>query len=274
MRNRMIKKEFWTDDKILELNLTSRLLFIGIWNFSDDEGISKNNPKVLKAQIFPADDISPGDIDIMLKNMVKIGLLLINEDFTLIKVRNWTDHQKISRPTPSKYEFNRGDDVKFTEDSLSNQGILSTNRIEYNRKKKKVIHQTNKKDELFDEWYNKYPRKVGKQAAIKAWNKPTLTDDDKNKAIQVIDNHIKYWIDKDTEVEHIPHPATWLNNRRFEDVLQAVNLKEQRRADKLARQEANDKANTEQLSKEANTPEALAAKDKALKEAMQKIRRF
>ena len=51
MRNRMIKKEFWTDDKILDLDPVARLLFIGIWNFSDDEGILKNNGKVLKQEV-------------------------------------------------------------------------------------------------------------------------------------------------------------------------------------------------------------------------------
>ena len=268
----MIKKEFWTDDKILELEPVERLLFIGIWNFSDDEGILKNNSKVLKAQIFPADDITADDISLVIKNMVKIGLLLINNDATLLKVKNWEDHQKINRPTPSKYKFVRGETASFTEDSVSTHGALTTNRIEKNIKKKNIIHQRKKKDELFDKFYLSYPRKVGKQAAIKAWNK--LTVKQKNQAIKVIDSHVKHWIKLDTDMEHIPHPSTWLNQERFDDVLESVNLKEQLRADRVARQEANQKAATEQLSKEANTPEAIAEKEKAFKEAMQKIRRF
>ena len=272
MRNRMIKKEFWTDDKILELEPVDRLLFIGIWNFSDDEGILKNNSKVLKAQIFPADEITADDINLVIKNMVKIGLLLINNDATLLKVKNWEDHQKINRPTPSKYKFVPGETASFTEDSVSTHGALTTNRIERNRKERNIIHQSKKKDELFDEWYFKYPRKVGKQAAIKAFNRLTLKN--KKEAIDKLDSHIKHWIKTDTEMEHIPHPSTWLNQERFDDVLESVNLKEQLRADKLARQEVQQKVTTEQLSKEANTPEALAEKDKALKEAIQKIRRF
>ena len=42
-RKRVISPEFWTDDNILELDYTCRLLFIGLWNFCDDIGIHKNN---------------------------------------------------------------------------------------------------------------------------------------------------------------------------------------------------------------------------------------
>lgn len=272
MRNRMIKKEFWTDDKILELEPVERLLFIGIWNFSDDEGVLKNNSKVLKAQIFPADDITAEDINLVIKNMVKIGLLLINNDATLLKVKNWEDHQKINRPTPSKYKFVPGETASFTEDSVITHGALTTNRIEKNIKKKNIIHQSKKKDELFDTWYDKYPRKVGKQAAIKAFNRLTLKN--KKIAIDKLDSHIKHWIKTDTEMEHIPHPSTWLNQERFDDVLEATNLKEQLRADRVARQEAKDRAEREHLAKEANSPEARAEKQRALADAKRAIRGY
>ncbi|MBL7086486.1 MAG: hypothetical protein ISS28_05245 [Candidatus Cloacimonetes bacterium] len=31
MRDRMIRKEFWSDDKIVRLSNNAKLLFIGIW---------------------------------------------------------------------------------------------------------------------------------------------------------------------------------------------------------------------------------------------------
>ena len=272
MRNRMIKKEFWTDDKILDLGPVERLLFIGIWNFSDDEGILKNNSKVLKAQIFPADDITASDIDLMLKNMVKIGLLLINNDATLLKVKNWQDHQKINRPTPSKYEFVPGESASFIEASVSNHGALITNTIEKNIKKKNIIHQSKKVNELFESWYSKYPRKVGKQAAIKAFNR--LTVKEKKLAIASLDNHIKHWLKSDTDMEHIPHPSTWLNQKRWEDDLVVDNLKEQQRADRLARQDKQDREERERLSVEANTPEAKEERRKAIEAAKRAVRGF
>ena len=264
MRNRMIKKEFWTDDKILELEPVGKLLFIGIWNFSDDEGILRNSSKVLKAQIFPADDTTVNDIDIMIKNMVNIGLLLINKDNTLLKVKNWTDHQKINRPTPSKYDFVRGEIIPFTEESVRPHGVLTTNRIERNRIERNRIHQSKKKDELFEVWYFKYPRKVGKQAAIKAFSK--LDKKHKQICIDVIDGHVRHWIQLETGMEHIPHPSTWLNEGRYDDQLQAVDLKEQLRADRLEREEANRKAKDKDI-----VPATQEEKEAVLKEIRTKV---
>ena len=60
-RKRILDPKFWTDDKMMELPYLGRLLFIGMWTFSDDEGIHINNSKVLKAEIFPGDEITIDD---------------------------------------------------------------------------------------------------------------------------------------------------------------------------------------------------------------------
>ena len=55
-RIRTIKPEFWEDEKIGNLPIPCRLFFIGCWNFADDFGVIKNNPVLLKSQIFPYDE--------------------------------------------------------------------------------------------------------------------------------------------------------------------------------------------------------------------------
>ena len=37
-RIRTVKPDIWTDEKFVELSPLARLLFIGLWNFADDEG--------------------------------------------------------------------------------------------------------------------------------------------------------------------------------------------------------------------------------------------
>ena len=54
-RKRMIKPEFFVDERIMDLPIPARILFIGMWVYADDEGIFKNSPKQLKVQIFPSD---------------------------------------------------------------------------------------------------------------------------------------------------------------------------------------------------------------------------
>ena len=70
---------------------------------------------------------------------------------------------------------------------------------------------------MFDEFWSIYPRKIAKAVARKAWAR--LTDEQQLMAAKAINTHCEYWRAKETELEFIPHPATWLNQERWEDEL-------------------------------------------------------
>jgi hypothetical protein len=70
----------------------------------------------------------------------------------------------------------------------------------------------------FDEFWQKYPRKVAKKAAMQAFAK--LPPDEQELALDVIDTHVEYWRLKETDTEFIPHPSTWLNQGRHFDELE------------------------------------------------------
>lgn len=208
----MVDPKFWSDDKIIELKPLSRLCFIGLWNFCDDNGVHKNNSKVIKAEIFPADDINISKIDEIVRELVECGLLEISDDDILLRCKNWNVYQKINRPQPSN--------MQFTERSLNNHEPVTANRIEKNIIEdniKETKGQTNKSDDDsgFDQFYNLYPRKVQKERAKKSWKKLNKTD--KVNAMDGLNAYIKYWNNKKVEKEFVPHPATWLNGRSWED---------------------------------------------------------
>lgn len=69
----------------------------------------------------------------------------------------------------------------------------------------------------FDEWYAAYPRHVARAAAMKAWAKLTLPE--RQQAKHSLPDHVRYWRGKGTEWEFLPHPASWLNAKRFLDEL-------------------------------------------------------
>lgn len=70
---------------------------------------------------------------------------------------------------------------------------------------------------MFDEFWALYPRKIAKAVARKAWSR--LNQQQQLDAAKAIQTHIEYWASKETELEFIPHPATWLNQERWEDEL-------------------------------------------------------
>jgi hypothetical protein len=72
----------------------------------------------------------------------------------------------------------------------------------------------------FGAFWQMYPRRVCKVDAQRAWAR--LTAQERIEALRVIPLHTAMWERDRTEWRYIPHAATWLNQRRFEDELEAV----------------------------------------------------
>ncbi|WP_431018214.1 hypothetical protein [Burkholderia gladioli] len=99
-RIRSIKPEFWTSEQVMELSRDARLAFIGLWNFCDDAGIHPASPKRLKAEVFPADDLTADDVRRLVDEL--LALELINEyeiDGQSFWIVTGWHHQKIEKPT-------------------------------------------------------------------------------------------------------------------------------------------------------------------------------
>jgi len=72
----------------------------------------------------------------------------------------------------------------------------------------------------FTEFWELYPRKVGKTKAQKVWGR--LSKQDRVEAFTGLQQHLRWWRVKQVAVEFIPHPTSWLNARRWEDELGAT----------------------------------------------------
>ena len=140
-RIRTIKPEFWEDEKLAKLPVQARLLFIGTWNFADDNGTLLANPILMKSHIFPYEDIDISTISDWIDTLVENGMLIRTtydgKDYLVI--RKFLVHQKINRksiriniPLPSVLqvisEYNKTHGV-LTEPSLQEreQGIGKRN---------------------------------------------------------------------------------------------------------------------------------------------------
>ncbi len=101
-RIRTIKPEFWVDDVMVELSFLTRLLYIGLWNFVDDEGYIEDKPKRIKMQVFPADEVSVEDSLNALEDSGRLHAF-DSDQGRLLQITNWLRHQKISHPTPTRF---------------------------------------------------------------------------------------------------------------------------------------------------------------------------
>lgn len=101
-RIRSIKPDFWTDEKVVELSAFARLLFIGLWNFADDDGRMVFSPKKIKMQIFPADTLDISELFGEIRGESLIDIYTI-ESIEYLQIKNFSEHQKIDKRTPSKH---------------------------------------------------------------------------------------------------------------------------------------------------------------------------
>ncbi|HUS37962.1 MAG TPA: hypothetical protein VMX74_00840 [Pirellulales bacterium] len=139
-RIRTIKPEFCTSDDITALTRDARLLFALMWMFCDDAGRHVASTRLLKREVFPDDDLEPGDMERWVAELTATGLLLPysvdGRDYW--QVTGW-HHQRIDRPT-----------VKFpappdSEDSASVLRVFGetsppeSSRVESSRKEGKGV---------------------------------------------------------------------------------------------------------------------------------------
>jgi len=100
-RKRVIKPDFWNDEKIAKLSRDSRLTFVGMWTASDDYGVIKGHPDWLKNQIFPYDKIKTSEFTKWLNEIENQHFIIAfqyhNETYYFIP--NFLKHQKIDHPS-------------------------------------------------------------------------------------------------------------------------------------------------------------------------------
>ncbi|MEV5606981.1 hypothetical protein [Streptomyces sp. NPDC052225] len=69
----------------------------------------------------------------------------------------------------------------------------------------------------FEDFWQAYPRKVAKGSARTAYVKAVKRGADPATVTAAAAKHAAQWRAAHTEVRFIPHPATWLNQERYED---------------------------------------------------------
>lgn len=187
-RIRSIKPEFWTSETIARLDLLDRLLFIGLWNYADDEGRGKDNPALVRATVFPLDEsVTLQRVHEGLRSLQSAGLIVryMHDGKNVLAITNWLEHQRVSHPTPSKfpapdqaqeYVENPPEDLASPPEALVPEGNRERNR----EQGKELSPSQPSVDDTFEEFWQAYPRRggvrAGKAAAQKQWSKLKLDD--------------------------------------------------------------------------------------------------
>ena len=134
MRIRSIKPEFWRSDDICKLDWETRLVYIGLWSYVDDNGVGRDSEKLIAADLFPQEDDARRTLATIRRALASLadGSQIVRYEADgrqLFYIVRWTAHQKIDRPTRSPYPRPTSDDAitrrGLDEDSTSLRVIVS-----------------------------------------------------------------------------------------------------------------------------------------------------
>jgi len=107
-RIRSIKPEFWKSETIAALSIQTRLTFIGLWSYVDDNGVGRDVEKLIAAEIYPLED-DPREtlahVQRSLSELSEAGRILryTCEGKPYLAIVNWTEHQRIDKPNKPRY---------------------------------------------------------------------------------------------------------------------------------------------------------------------------
>lgn len=229
---RMINSKFWSDSFIVDnLNPLDRYLFLyfltnektnlaGVYELplrtiANETGIDKE--EILRMLERMKTRVEYKDGWVCLVNFIKhqnlnnVSILkgIQNELHSLPEeIHKWVEQTRGVREV-----YERG----TTPDNIIESNLIESKVIKSNQTKNK----SEEYEKSFEEFWKEYPEKVGKGKAYDSWKK--LSDETKLKCLeqiklQVINKHFR----NKSGVDYIPHPTTWLNQKRWEDEVKQV----------------------------------------------------
>ncbi len=245
-RIRQIKPEFYLDDELAQCSRDARLLFPGLWMLADRAGRLENRPAKIKAQIFPYDcDIDAVKVTELLGQLEAHRFILVYEveGRSYIQIRTFEKHQHCHRnevpsqlPGPEQNEHSGSHAVAAAatpeefgpnpERSVQNPSTRGTYTSTYTSTSGEILSDDGASAappvpldprSLFLIFWECFPLKVKKPKAEAAFLKlkpdRTLLD----RMLHAIDRQTQTTAWRKNNGQFIPHPATWLNNRQWED---------------------------------------------------------
>ena len=212
----MFAKSVIGSARFLRMPSTSRLLYYDLGMQADDDGVVEAF-SVMRTTGATEDD---------LRVLASKGFISVLNDDLVTYITDWNINNQLrkDRYHPSIYsellvrltsgnqaatEWQPSGNQMETEVSIGKDSIVKDNK-----ESDKPLALSSAADEDFQKFWSAYPKKVGKQTAKKAFQKVDVPLDVLLEALGQ-QKRLPQW-NKDNG-QYIPNPATWLNQRRWED---------------------------------------------------------
>lgn len=215
-KQRMINTRFWDDSYTSNLKPIEKLLFLYcLTNTSTNiSGIYEIPFKKIVSETGLSADV----VTKILARMEYDNKIFFRNGW--IGIKNFIKHQNQNSPQVKKgIEMELKNAPQEIQDLLNGKGMdtLSHLNLNLNLNPNLTLMQNSPEANLFDVFWKIYPKKVGKAATLKAWKKIKPSQQLAERIIQSVSEHLSDPQWKKENGQFIPHPATYLNQGRWDD---------------------------------------------------------
>ena len=199
MRIRTIRPEFYKSDSISQISWDARLVFMCLWSYVTDNGVGRDNVRLIRGECFPMEDDSVlPRIESALKELEQVGCIIRYqwEGKKLLCVPNFRKYQHITKPgtmpyptaqecgivndstlgnyhsVPSSEEF-----AASSDQSGCGVGVVSSSKSSSTHTTRACETEpednplTAQEQGYFDQFWALYPKKAGKRDAMFAFKR-------------------------------------------------------------------------------------------------------
>jgi len=222
MRIRSILPNFYRSEDVGKMDWDTRLIFIGLWSYADDNGVGRDVSQLIVADLFPYDDTR--------ETVARLsrGLQALSDGGQIIRypldgkpllfIVKWDLYQRIDKPAKVRYERPEHEGAVIRETvatpSLHPRETVVPGEGEKGRRGEVKDLSSADALDVFDLFWELYPKKEAKGAAAKAF-KAASKKIDPNSIILGLKAQLPILVK--TERQFVPLAGTWLNAERWAD---------------------------------------------------------
>ncbi len=193
-----IPKEVWLDDR---LNALDKIILVEINSLDGEKGCWASNDYIAEFC-----QCSTSKVSRSIKKLCDLQYLFVESFNGRLRVLR----SCIGKNPRQIKQIADSDEANLPSNNIYNNTVINKSPYSPPRDRNEIFNE-----DLFKKFWEAYPQKVGKQAAIKAWNKIKPDETLLTVMLKTLGEQKKQkkWQDR----EYIPYPATWLNGKRWED---------------------------------------------------------
>lgn len=129
MRIRTIRPEFYESDSMGDVSWDARLVFMCLWSYVQDNGVGKDNVKLIRGACMPLDsEEALPRIEAALAELESVGSIVryVRDGKRLLWIPKFVDYQKITKPGACPLPEPDDSSLNSTESSGEFRGIPGT----------------------------------------------------------------------------------------------------------------------------------------------------